>query len=92
MILYQDILLHRISRFHVRKIIFIKFTKFSGTSEDYTIWSVVKDLTNNIMFLRAHDYIGIRSIDLNRVSTEGISFLTIEDTFRNSVKDVTDEF
>ena len=65
---------------------------FSGTSEDYTVFSVVKDLTNNIMYFRAHDYISIRSIHLNKLTGESDKQIPLEDTFENSVKDITEDF
>lgn len=72
------------------------FLKFSlniqtGTSEDFTIWAIAKDLTNNIMYIRAHDYVSIRSINMNNLPNNSSVWMTMEGSFDDSIKDVTDK-
>ena len=62
---------------------------FEGTSEDYTTFAIAKDLTNNIMYLRAHDYVSIRSIHMDRLPDNSSVWMPVEGSFDDGVKDVT---
>ena len=71
--------------FHTRTHIFNQ----KGTSEDWTTWAIAKDLTNNIMYIRAHDYISIRSINMNKLPNNSSVWMMLEGSFDDSIKDVT---
>lgn len=68
---------------------FVSFTDAVGATDDFTLWMVVKDLENGVMYYRGHDYLSIKKIDLNSTSNKKAEYMLLDGKFEDCAKDVT---
>ena len=59
-------------------------------AQDFSIWSVVKDLTNKQMYYRGYDYLSIRRVSLDNIPDK-VASITLDDDFFAGVEDVTNK-